>query len=49
MKRLINFWNHYFKYQRVLIEIKEYKKFSKSMKKQVDNSWYSYFFGSPVP
>ena len=48
MKRLIYFWNHYFKYQRVLIEVKEYKRFSKSMKKK-DNSWYSYFFGSPIP
>ena len=43
MKRLIYFWDHYFKYQRVLIEVKEYKKFSKSQKES--KSWYNYFFG----
>lgn len=44
MKRLINFWNHYFKYQRVLIEVKEYKKFSKKEKEKKKKGWSLFYW-----
>jgi hypothetical protein len=47
MLRLKNFWLHYFKYKRVMLELKKYH--DKKNKTYHKGTWYNYFFGSPVP